>query len=413
MERPVWEQATSLRRFLATVGPMVIVQLVAFTLLVISQTSIGGPNELEFGRWRTSALIALVLSAFVFPIALQPMVRLQASVLFRSEDRRRGDETDRILLRKFGFALSAFSDEFDAVLEPAEYRRVSMARRAVEIGRLRAASYVVAVLPLAVLGFYVPDRFLQSAYISMAGAGVLTLILAAATVFEGRGLAMDYWTLRASTAVRHRFDVLAGLNLRLPVSLSEERERWKDADALVVGRHHLFDDRDPGTAEPYKLDPAETKLVERRIRYVFDEPTGGAEVAVVAPVEAAPPPVEYNGFIWANLSGNDNVQTLTVTIAPSPPDDGPAEQFSVFGRRAPYAEFRVLPDTDDFDVSPSELVLRPSLDGGATGSFRAVPRSDRRADPAMWVQILQNKSTVATLQVEWDRVGEDLNFSGG
>jgi hypothetical protein len=392
---------------------MVIVQLVAFTLLVISETSSIGRNELEFGWTPTSALIALVLSAFVFPIALQPLVRWVASALFRSEDGHRGNETDRVLLRKFGFALSAFSDEFDAVLEPAEYRRVSRARRAVEFGRLRAASYVVAVLPLAVLGFYVPDRLLQLAYISMAGAAVLTLVLAAATVREGRGLSMGYWTLRASMAVHHRFDVLAGLNLRLPVSLSEERERWKDADALVVGRHHLFDDPHPNTAGPYRLDPAETKLVERRIRYVFDEPARGAESAVVAPAEAAPPPVEYNGFIWANLSGSDDVQTLTVTIAPSPPEDGPAEHFSVFGRRAPYAEFRVLPDTDDFDVSPSELVLRPSRDGGATASFRAVPRSDRREDPAVWVQILQNKSPVATLQVEPDRIGEGLGFSGG
>jgi hypothetical protein len=375
---------------------------------VISETSlsISGTNELEFGPSRTSALIALVLSAIVFPIALQPLVRWLSSVLNRSEDRRRGDETDEVLLAKFGFALSAFSDEFDAVLEPAEYQRLGRARRAVEFSRLRISSYFVAVLPLVVVGLYLTDRFGQAAYNSMAIALVLTLILTAATIREGRGLSLAYWTLRASTAVHHRFDVLAGLNLRLPVMLTEERERWKDAGALVVGR--------PLTTISVRHDAEEEReKVERRIRYVFDEPAGAAELSLVAPAKAAPPPVGYNGFIWATWSGSEDTRTLTVTIAPSQPDDGPAESFSVFGRRAPYAEFRLVPDTDDLDVSPSELVLRPSLDSGATASFRATLRPDRRHDPAVWVQVLQNKSTVATLEVEWDLLGEDLDLSGG
>lgn len=406
--------------FAAAVVPMFLVELALLILLLLVEPKASGSqvSSLPLTTVNNRTLIALAAAALVFPVLLQPLVRILAMTYDRLPRRRplRGVPADVRLSRslddvtwhKFGFVLSDFAQDLDAVLGRPEGEKLGASGTRIEHQRLRASSYLLSALPLAVTAAILWGRFGYGAVLSAAGVWLLALILFLVTNNDAQRVTSDYWSLRGSLAIQHRFDILRSLNLRPPANLADERELWEKARAVTMSTADLLYAR---RAEPPR-SPAE----ERRIRYAYQLPSpGSTESAPALPEEVWV--VEYDGFVsatWMAVPGSNAdredrdppvVGALNVVIDRAE-HAANAERISVGGRQAPYAEFRVVPDSDDVDVVPSELVFRPSSDSAATGAFTTTRRPGHD-EPQLWVRVYQYKRLVANVAVEWGTDGGD------
>jgi hypothetical protein len=398
--------------FVSAVAPMFLVDLTLVIVLLLVEPRFSGPqtSALPVTTIDNRTLAALAASTIVFPVLLQPLVRSLAE--FRAipplrQVVRAAYAVDGALTRKFGFALSDFSQQLDSVLEEHDRKRLGLLRAKFEHQLLRASSYFLALLPLAATAAVLWNEFHFIgivAAILLYFAALFLFVTAAGGAARG---ARDYWSLRGSLAVRYRFDILRSLSLRPPTNLADERELWKKAFAVTI----TADDLSPFYELAKPLVSPVDQAEERRIRYAYEIPTGEAtESPVILPEE--PRVAEYDGFVSATWgpapssifpdekAGSSAAGTLSVTLDRTAHGSN-AERISVGGRRAPYAEFRIVPDSDDVDVAPSELVLHPSSDSAANGTFTTTRRRLGREDPRLWVRVYQHKRLVANLAVDW------------
>ena len=400
--------------FVSAVGPMILVELTLLIVLLLVEPhfAVSQTSALPFTKLDNQTLLALAASTIVFPVLLQPLVQASANTFDRLgsifspkiayEDQLRHTLDDE-LLRKFGFALSDFSQELDAVLDQSDQERLGWLRTRMERQRLRASSYLLSLLPLAATVTILWDRYRGIGVIAADAVWLMALILYVVALRDGRRTAADYWSMQGSLAVQHRFDIVRSLSLRPPMNLADERQLWKTARTVTLSASDLLS---PSSAEDGHVAPTEA----RRIRYAYEPPSG---IATDSPVTLPEEPwvVEYDGFVsatWRTVPGSTadhgkadlpTASELTVTIDRTEHGSN-SERISVGGRRAPYAEFRVVPDSDDVDVAPSELVLRPSSDSAATGTFTTTRRRLGHYDPRLWVRVYQHKRLVATLAVD-------------
>jgi hypothetical protein len=435
--RPPWPRGTprggylGLGSFAAAVVPMILVELALLILLLLIEPKFAGSqaSSLIITTVNNRTLIALAASAIVFPVLLQPLVRVFAMTyeslpsrvpLLRAllpidysrripQDTLLSHNLDIVLWRKFGFKLSDFSQELDTVLEQPEQERLGSLETRIERQRLRASSYLLSALPLAVTAAILWDRFDAGGVLSSIGVWLLALILFLVAHGDARRVTSDYWSMQGSLAVQHRFDILRSLSLRPPTNLADERELWKKARAVTLSPVDLLY---PRTTEDSPKSPAE----ERRIRYAYEMLSAGeTETRPALPEE--PWVVEYDGFVsatWRAVPGStvghehtSSPATGALTVIIDRTEHAAnAERISVGGRRAPYAEFRVVPDSDDVDVVPSEMVLKPSNNSADTGAF-TTSRRPGHDDPRLWVRVYQYKRLVASVGVDWMTDGGD------
>lgn len=434
---PPWPRSTpgggylGFGSFVAAVVPMILVELALLILLLLIEPKFAGSQKSSFiiTTVNNRTLIALAASVIVFPVLLQPLVRVFAMTyeslpprvpLLRSllpisyrqhipQDILLSNNLDLVLWRKFGFRLSDFSQELDTVLEQPEQERLGSLETRIERQRLRASSYLLSALPLAVTAAILWDRFGGAGVFSAIGVWLLALILFLVANGDARQATSDYWSMQGSLAVQHRFDILRTLSLRPPTNLADERELWKKARALTLSPEDLLYPRKTA-------DSPKSSAEERRIRYAYEVPSADeTENRPVLPEE--PWVVEYDGFVsatWRALPGSttDHEHTSSLTIGAlnviidRTAHAANADRISVGGRSAPYAEFLVVPDSDDVDVLPSEMVLKPSNDGADTGTFTTTHRPGHD-NPRLWVRVYQYKRLVASLAVDWMTEGGD------
>jgi hypothetical protein len=393
--------------FASATVPMFLIDVTLVVVMLLVEPKFSGPRKtgLEITTIDNRTLAALAASTIVFPVLLAPLVRwiidFGAIPAFRKLSRAT-DRLDEAIYRKLGFVLSDFSEEFEAVLGRPDREVIGLLWAKSQKQRLRSGSYLLSFLPLAATTAILWGEF---HFVGLTVAILLYIVayfLCISAAQSARRAEADYLSTRGSLAVRYRFEILKSLRLRPPTNLADERQLWKKAYAVTVTAHDIW--------SYYPRDgPSENTAEERHIRYAYDPPKGEAADSS-APVLEEPWVAEYEGFVSAEwrptLSAIDEKAGLSaegilkVTIDGA--EHGPnAEQFSVGGRRAPYAEFRVMPDSDDVDVAPSELIFRPSTDSAATGTFTTTRRRLGREDPRLWIRVYQHKRLVANLAVNW------------
>ena len=157
--------------FAAAVVPMFLVELALLILLLLVEPKASGSqvSSLPLTTVNNRTLIALAAAALVFPVLLQPLVRILAMTYDRLPRRRplRGVPADVRLSRslddvtwhKFGFVLSDFAQDLDAVLGRPEGEKLGASGTRIEHQRLRASSYLLSARPLAVTAAILWGRF--------------------------------------------------------------------------------------------------------------------------------------------------------------------------------------------------------------------------------------------------------------
>lgn len=399
------EDDLGLAGFVAAITPMFLVDLTLIIVLLLVEPRFTGSQTaaLPVTTMDNRTLVALAASTIVFPVLLQPLIRMLAGSFFRN-DSYVSLELDRVLSYKFGFAWSDFAQELDAVLDQPDRERLRSLWTRLEYQRLRSSSYFLSFLPLAATAAILWGQFHFGGIVAAFSLFVVAWLLLISTQQSARRITRSYWSLQGSLAVRYRFDIFRSLSLRPPTNLADERRLWQAARAVTVTASDLM-------PRPLTLSTSRTPVEERRIRYAYELSSGGTTESA-APSPAEPWVVEYDGFVSArwrpvpnSAAGRESSGplvdgTLDITIDRTEQGSN-AERISVGGRRAPYAEFRVMPDSDDVDVRPSELILRPSSDSAATGAFTTTRRRLGHENPRLWVRVYQHKRLVANLAVDW------------